>query len=857
MHEGSGLRAVGRATLLMAIAGVLAFANRASAASEARPGYDFFLDGAPFSPATVSVMGREGELAPGDLIEVNNLWLVLGEEHEYRFRSAHEGVLLELGDGRTRWVGVRVEPDYHGDGPGFVDGLAPLTPEQVHGLWGLRAETWTPSCAAKARFLDVSRVHLTLGQSVSKGHDDLPELPSGLRYLEAMHFVDWKNLERLRDLVYLDALPHYQQAFDLRMLGGFRQLKVLRLFSGALKHWQALASLAALEQLDLRFHDEVTDVGFAADLSRLRTLQIERTSIRDLGPLAKLTSLETVDARASLAERLPDGALPALRQLNVAGASVPAVSVAAFRRAHPNVVVRHGWNDSLRAALSGATRIRVGPGEGCAPGNAARPPYESRNAEEIEALVSLFTVDEERSGALCGCLGGAAVEFFRDETLLETVNLVCDSALRWSEWPGDGVLPPEKVTELLDWLAEKGVPGPRNEVRADQARQEAFQRKSARATAGWSPKLRDSFEQDGRAAGQNPSNYKARFFPPVLASEFPARPDRIRVLLRVLGADTGSWSGLDPQEVLAEDLLRTYERGELETVCKDAILGMDRPLRRGAARVWDSWRSPLENWQSGRDPAVRSALLSVLQEAQSPELRQRAVERLTSWWAELPVSERDRRLRAALHDPSEFVRKKAMLAAGQVQAAWAEDDLVGALAGHLPTVAPAPPVPPEEVETSDLGADSIIHGGAVSEAEFAGLALGYLRSRQAQSQIDERASATGSPMLRVARSLYDERCDLLTADDFHTTKPANQPLQLAAVEAIVRCRGKHALDLALSYRQASHWWEEERVAAMLRSMLLAADPPGADTLKAATTLPQLRGWYQQYGSKYLERFGGK
>ena len=110
-------------------------------------------------------------------------------------------------------------------------------------------------------------------------------------------------------------------------------------------------------------------------------------------------------------------------------------------------------------------------------------------------------------------------------------------------------------------------------------------------------------------------------------------------------------------------------------------------------------------------------------------------------------------------------------------------------------------------------------------------------------------------MLRVARTLFDDRCDLLTAEDFRT-KDYNQPLQLAAVESVVRCRGKHGLDLALGYRQATHWWEPERVAAALKPMLLAADPPGASILKTATTLPELRGWYQQYGMEYVKRLRG-
>jgi hypothetical protein len=282
------------------------------------------------------------------------------------------------------------------------------------------------------------------------------------------------------------------------------------------------------------------------------------------------------------------------------------------------------------------------------------------------------------------------------------------------------------------------------------------------------------------------------------------------------------------------------------------LLGTDRQLRRGAARLWDGWQSPLEHWQGGRDPALRSVLLSVLQEGQSPDLRQRAVSLLASWWAELAVAERDGRLRAALQDPSEPVRQKAMLAAGQLQATWAEDGLIRLLAGQPATIVPLPPVPPDEVDTPDQSADRIVRGSPISEAEFAGLALGYLRSRRAQPLIDERAAGSGSAMLRVARALFDDRCDLLTAEDFRT-KDYNQPLQLAAVESVVRCRGRHGLDLALGYSQATDWWEPERVAAALKAMLLAGNPPGASILKTATTLPELRGWYQHYGMEYVER----
>jgi hypothetical protein len=814
-------------------------------------GYRFSLDGKPLFPETVTVAGRRGEISAGDLIQVDGIWLTLGEEGEYRFRSATEGVLLELGDGQTRWVGVRVEPNY-GEGPDFVDGMAALTPNEVHGLWGIRAETWTRSCATKAAFLNLSRVHLTLGQSAMAGHDDLPELPRGLRYLEAMRFVGWKRLQKLTDLVYLDVLP--ERAFDARLISSMRHLQVLRVGYRPLIHPEALASLQALESLELRFHYELTTLEFARSLPRLRELVIEGTSVRDLSPLAGLSHLERVQANQSLVKTLPEGALPALRELSVVAAQVPTETINEFHRAHPQTRVRHGWNDSLRDALLGVTRVRVGPGEEYTLGRSTPPSYESADAGEIAGLLRLFEVDENQSKVICGCLCGASFEFLSGDTPLETTHLVCNNMLRWSGWPSDGLLAPANATALHDWLAGRGVTGPRDEEREAKAREEGFQRKSARATAGWSPKLRESFEQDGMAWSQSPSSYKCRFFPASLATEFPVAADRILLLLRILGADTGSWSGLDWQEVLADQLLRTYDRSELEAAGKAALLGTDRQLRRGAARFWDGWQSPLEQWQEGRDPALRSALLSVLQEAQSPDLRQRAISRLASWWAEVPVDERDTRLRAGLHDPSEPVREEAMLVAGQLQATWAEEELVRILGGQPATVASLPPAPADELETVDLGADRIARGSPIGEPEVAGLALGYLRSRRAQPLIEERGVATGSAMLRVARALYDDRCDLLTADDFRT-KDSNQPLQIAAVEAVVRCRGKHALDLALGYRQATHWWEENHVARILRNMLLAADPPGASTLNKVKTLPELRSWYQQYGAAYAWRFG--
>jgi len=68
----------------------------------------------------------------------------------------------------------------------------------------------------------------------------------------------------------------------------------------------------------------------------------------------------------------------------------------------------------------------------------------------------------------------------------------------------------------------------------------------------------------------------------------------------------------------------------------------------------------------------------------------------------------------------------------------------------------------------------------------------------------------------------------------------NQVLQLAAVEAVIRCRGRTGLGLAVCYQQATHWWEEDAVAKQLSAMLRAEQAPGNETLVDCQDLKTLQ-----------------
>lgn len=82
----------------------------------------------------------------------------------------------------------------------------------------------------------------------------------------------------------------------------------------------------------------------------------------------------------------------------------------------------------------------------------------------------------------------------------------------------------------------------------------------------------------------------------------------------------------------------------------------------------------------------------------------------------------------------------------------------------------------------------------------------------------------------------------------------NTELQLAAVEAVIRCRGRAGLKWAMQYEQARFGWEKEVVARRLSAMLRGENAPGSDKLADCRDLETLATWYAELGGKYLVRF---
>jgi hypothetical protein len=196
------------------------------------------------------------------------------------------------------------------------------------------------------------------------------------------------------------------------------------------------------------------------------------------------------------------------------------------------------------------------------------------------------------------------------------------------------------------------------------------------------------------------------------------------------------------------------------------------------------------------------------------------------------------------------VRVEALLTAARLGRRDLAPLLLDRLAGKAATVRDLPPVPAEEERKDSKDSASNVAGGR-PESEVAALALGLLGHAEAAPLL--RPKADESPMAAVALALLGEP-ERLKPEHFAWKTESNKDLQLAAVEAVVRCKGRVGLPWAIAYEQSEYWWEPETVARMLGAMLAAEKAPGAEALARTKSLDALDEWFKAHGAEYLKRF---
>jgi hypothetical protein len=828
-------------TLLFAFACRL-FASEAGAQElPEAPKVEITIGGEPVSPR-IEYAGGEGEHAT-HLVHLD-FALKLQQAGKLDFAAGDRNtgsIALNMLDGAQRIVGVEVSQTFQVGQLKLVNPLASLSDEELRGLWGVKIDQWSDEIARKLNEIDFELACVTVGSDAAIAPDRaVPPLPADVRVLRLEsnsnrgRFNNFAALRNLKQLTSL-AVKTIGGTFDCRALSESTQLETLDLTGNRLQNADALASLTELKVLKLTYCRGLTDVTFAKAMHDLVDLEVDNTQVEDLSPLDGLESLRTINANATPVRKLPKS-LPAIRELTILSTRMSDADVAAFKERHPQRLVRHRWEKSLQEALRTATRLRVRSGGTCHRNiENEETLFETEGREEIKQL--LAGIDVEEDGARhCQCCGDPSFEFYDGERLIATLGFHHGHSLRWvNVWPADAMLSQTSSEFLIDWLAKRDVKGPLEAVRAAEESGRAALRRFEQARAGMSPTLADSFQQ-------GPEKFAAQ-----LSKELPDKAAQVQVLLKIFGASNDSWSMLGPIEQFADKQLRTYDENVLAKAAEAALQGDDRQTRRGAARLWRLWRSPLEQWKPANAAELHRIVILVQQEARYYPLRMDAADSLRRWRKELSNEEFDARLAAALCDPAPQVRRKAMLVAGETKHEASIDLLMNVLQGGAVETQPLPEVP--EAESIDVpeGFGDVAEG--CSDQEVAALALGYMEHSAARPLIEAMAPA---PMRDIALALMGDG-ERLKPEHF-AAQARNQELQLAAVEVVVRSKGRHGLKLALDYRQAQAWWEEEHVAERLSQMLRDQEAPGSDMLADCKTLETLKEWYEQNGDAYFKRF---
>lgn len=451
-------------------------------------GYRFELDGASVDPRITSLAGgdlpRAGDIihldlrsdsrsplfAPDEPVARGSASMVLGQPGLYSYFtvSAHPDALELAYDGGARHL-VHLQAE---DLPGRPTAT-------LRQLRGLSLGTWSDDVAAALARLDGAGLVLdyTLADGQHAPNLRLPPRLHGLRLGVALGdflgllrgeitadgplvLADLADLGQLRYL-HLDVTqiasggPSWVNAADLARLATLEHLRIDA--SLPVHDLERLRDLTRLRVLDLSGRRQLTDLGFVPGLPALRRLDVGRTGVTSLAPLAGHPQLVELLADGSPIARLPMPPPPALRTLGVMATGLDDAIVEEFAALAPAVDVHHRWDQKLADVGACATRIVVRAGGVCH----RRPAFERvffvhEDPAAVRELLPLLRLDESLSDTSCMCCGALTIELHRDAELLAAVSLHHGKTLRWYGWPGDGRL--ADPAPLCAWLTRHGAP---------------------------------------------------------------------------------------------------------------------------------------------------------------------------------------------------------------------------------------------------------------------------------------------------------------------------------------------------------------------------------------------------------------
>jgi len=509
-----------------------------------------------------------------------------------------------------------------------------MSPEEIHGLWGIRLSHWPEGIEQKLAFVDAQRVCITAsdgagvgpGRSSHFGGPEFPPIPAKIRHLVVEDSMspgmrDFARLGQFHDLVFLKfASGGARELLDADLISRNASLRYLDISRGYVVNHAKLASLVDLRCLNVAGQRSLDNIEFVRSMKHIRTLVLEGTRVSSLSPLDGSDSIREIQASMTLVGDLPAGDLPSLRTFSLISSRVDARMASLFRETHPACALSFGWADTLREAVRETTKIRIRSGGTCHRQIANESTLaEITGQQEIRYFLDQIAIDEGESTRVCMCCGNPTLEFYAGDRLLAMVGYHHGQSLRWAggQWPADGLLTQPSQAFVVSWLASHGVQGPRREVEERQRRSDEESRRQQRyaelipeqtlAALGqaWrSPELRND-----NARGDK----REKLFALAFISHEREAPTSVELYLRLLGVTANDgWNFYhEYQQAIAKHVLPRFRGSDLAQGVTAAMKDDEGML--GAAR-WLFWEKGWRNLaESDRERVLPSLAERALQ----------------------------------------------------------------------------------------------------------------------------------------------------------------------------------------------------------------------------------------------------
>ena len=290
---------------------------------------------------------------------------------------------------------------------------------------------------------------------------------------------------------------------------------------------------------------------------------------------------------------------------------------------------------------------------------------------------------------------------------------------------------------------------------------------SSQATAGYPADLIKAFDNP------TPKGLTEAFL-----KSYPQATDRIPALFQLLGYQTWpGWTGPAPLASWAIEFLDSQDEAILKSCIVGVIAGPDPRRARGATLYWFSGKG--KTWAL-KDSQTKA--LTILENGPDEEERLAAIAAMGKW-PQLDGSELAQYLKLAFHDPVDRVREEGYRLARRLKQSDFEPELLQIASAKTSQYREVAKFSPGEQPDRSVGYISTLQ-----DWQWATLTLAYRKSGHLKELLGTLPASPTKDLALALAGLPEK----LNAKHFDS----NSGFEEFVVEAVVRCRGSHGLDLA-------------------------------------------------------------